>query len=114
MSRGGWVRRGLRVHARDRRDLPEEGGRLQLHVVETWPYPGYVQIGTVKWDRPFHAQYQPPTSLEVFYGMIQQQVCEAGGEVVIAQANGLGMYVYGIVLRRADAPAGTWPPPPPR
>ena len=88
-----------------------------FHLVDAWPYPGYHQIGVVEYDGSFGSS--PTTDHGEFWNQIQAEVCRGGGEVVIAQINGLGWYVRGIVLARVPGappaqpgtPAAAPPPP---
>lgn len=74
-----------------------------LFVVDEWPYAGYGQIGVVESGTRVRSRGE-------FYRAIQNQVCQAGGDVVVCQINGDGYYLRGIVLRKMDAP-GVMPQP---
>jgi hypothetical protein len=67
-----------------------------IHVVNTWGYPGYVQIGFVEWD----GKVGVARTLEEFYQEAQEPVCKAGGDVLLAQPSPDGKYVRGIVLKQ--------------
>ena len=77
-----------------------------FHVVEHWPYPGYEEVGVLEVAKGLG----PARDYNEFWHDVRSLVCEAGGEVVIPQINGLGWYMRGIVLRRQP---GTVPPPAP-
>jgi hypothetical protein len=42
-----------------------------------------------------------------FKTQVQLQVCQAGGDLVVPQINGLGLYVRGIVYAKAPEPPAT-------
>ncbi len=75
---------------------PPKPDDCNYHLVSAWDEPGYEEIGVVEVDHG-----RPATSYNKFWHDIRTEVCRAGGEVVIAQINGVGWYVRGIVLRRS-------------
>lgn len=87
---------------------PAKPSDCNLYVVDSWSYPGYVEIGIVEptgggSGYPVGSGSGYARTQGDFYKMIRKPVCEAGGDVVVSQVNGLGVYIRGIVLRKVDA-----------
>jgi hypothetical protein len=76
-------------------------------VLTTSPAEEYVELGVID------VTQNPPTGIEGFQKMAAPYVCKAGGDAVIAFANGNGVYIKGTVLKRVDATARAPQPPPP-
>jgi hypothetical protein len=62
-----------------------------------------VEIGIVEWD----GSVGVARTIDDFYREAQATVCEAGGDVVIAQPNASGKYVRGIVLKQVSPSQST-------
>jgi hypothetical protein len=45
------------------------------------------------------------TTLPAFKAAVAEQVCAAGGELLVGQVNGSGIYVHGLVYRKIVAAA---------
>jgi hypothetical protein len=54
----------------------------------------YVELGVLEYLRT------PPRRIDEFKEMIYDQVCAAGGDVVVGEINGFGYYVRGIVFKK--------------
>lgn len=79
-------------------------------------------IATTKVDRPYKevgildSQDNPPSNAADFKERVRRQVCEAGGDAVVAEVSGHGYYIRGTVLRFTEgepAAAATTAPPAP-
>jgi hypothetical protein len=68
-------------------------------VVNVAPEKGYSELGVLDFDFGIAIG-----AVDTFKTKIQKQVCQAGGDLVVAQINGDGCYVRGIVFvkERAD------------
>jgi hypothetical protein len=77
--------------------IPPKPADCALHVVSSWAYPGYVEIGEVV----FQGAVFGTRSLEEFYGNVREDVCEAGGDVVVAHFNGGGWIYRATVLKQS-------------
>ena len=60
---------------------------------------GYAEIGV------FELGSDSSHRIEDFKKKIHDQVCTAGGDLVVAEINGFGYYVRGIVLKKTGAQA---------
>jgi hypothetical protein len=78
-----------------------------VQVLTTTPAEPYVEIGVID------VTAQAPTTIERFRKMATPHVCKAGGDAVIALANGAGYYIKGTVLKRAPESVSAAPQPPP-
>lgn len=85
-----------------------KGDGCPVQVLTTTPAEAYVELGVI--DVTAYA----PTNVEGFKKMATPYVCKAGGDAVIAFANGNGYYIKGTVLKSAadSGPAAPQPPPP--
>jgi hypothetical protein len=57
-----------------------------------------VELGVLEYERT------PPHQIAKLKEMIHDQVCQAGGELVVGQINGFGYYVRAIVFRHVAPP----------
>lgn len=55
---------------------------------------GYVEIGVLE------VRHHPPRDITRFKEEIYDQVCAAGGDVVVGEINGYGFYMRGIVFKK--------------
>jgi hypothetical protein len=69
----------------------------QFRVVNVLPETGYRELGVLD------AAGIVADKIDAFKVKIQQQVCEAGGDLVVAEINGYGDYVRGVVFVKASA-----------
>jgi hypothetical protein len=70
-------------------------------------------VAVTKVDRPYKevgildSQQAPPQNAADFKERVRAQVCQAGGDAVIAEVSGLGYYIRGTIVRfTEEAPAG--------
>jgi hypothetical protein len=54
----------------------------------------YVELGVLEWRRV------PPHRIDEFKSWIFDDVCAAGGDLVVGEINGAGVYVRGIVFKK--------------
>jgi hypothetical protein len=67
-----------------------------FRVVNVAPQQGYNELGVLDYDSGDVA-----TKIDEFKTKIHAQVCQAGGDLVVAEINGFGSYVRGIVFVKA-------------
>jgi hypothetical protein len=65
-----------------------------VEVVTSQPQKAYEEIGTLK-----HYNGTPPKNTDGFKKAVAKQVCQAGADAVIAQANDKGELVNGTVIK---------------
>jgi hypothetical protein len=66
------------------------------------PADGFVEVGTVDIvGVTGFGSYPYATSLDEFKAQIEKQVCEAGGDAVVANKNGFRSYLQAVVLKSA-------------
>lgn len=70
----------------------------------------YLELGVVELKRDF----QFARNIEKFKDVIGDQVCEAGGDLVVGQINGAGVYVRGVVFKRKAKEKKRHEPAPPQ
>ena len=68
------------------------GCKFELHT--STPTQGYEEIGTLK-----HYNGDPPKDTEKFRKAVAEQVCEVGGDAVIATADAKGLYTTGSIIK---------------
>jgi phage terminase large subunit-like protein len=61
---------------------------------------GYEEVGIFSSTSPGYRAQTP----EEFSGLIRKDVCQAGGDAVVAEVNSGGGYVRGILFRKATTP----------
>jgi hypothetical protein len=69
-----------------------KGCKFDMHATE--PSEGYEEIGTLQ-----HYNGTPPKDLEKMKKAVSEQVCELGGDAVIATQNEKGQFTKGMVVR---------------
>lgn len=90
---------------------PSRGEHCGFHVLTAMPAGQFVEIGTIDVD---HGSYGTNTfrTLDAFKEHIRPHVCQAGGDVAVALANGEGMYIKATVLKAKAATAEAQVSPP--
>jgi hypothetical protein len=74
--------------------LTQKPDTCDFQVLSMAPETGYEEIATLA------PKYGPVRlSADEFKAAIRKDVCALGGDAVVAQVNGLGSYVRGVVLR---------------
>lgn len=92
------------THTGQRHQPKEEDCPIQ--VFTALPSPEYAEIGVIDVNQ------FPPTDIQRFKKMATPHVCKAGGDAVLAFANGNGLYIKGTVLKRVAIYGPAQPPPP--
>jgi hypothetical protein len=68
-----------------------------FRVVNVVPEKGYSELGVLEFNGGNAA-----TKVEAFREKVQEEVCRAGGDLVVPQINGYGVYVRAIVFKKAS------------
>lgn len=77
----------------------------QFQVFTTPPGYGFIEIGTI--DMELNG-FSSPRSIAALIEDVRPHVCQAGGDAVVAYANGYGIYIKASVLKAVANPI---PPP---
>lgn len=85
---------------------PPKPADCRFDVLTLMPAEGVTEIGTVDIE-PGQGGVNTHSRLDSFKREIAPHVCQAGGDVAVAQANGLGWYIKATVLKRTGAPAAS-------
>lgn len=81
----------------------------KYRLLTTVPAERYMELAVIDVDAAY-----APKNMATFGKKIAPKVCEAGGDAVIARANGNGQWIKATVLKRLpDAPPPPQPPMPP-
>ncbi len=86
--------------------FPPREPQCGFYVFTTSPWGPFVEIGVLD-IHPAEA----PSDMDSLRRMIQQQVCSAGGDAIVAFANGRGEYIKATILKQVAAAAPAPPPP---
>jgi len=78
---------------------PPRPANCEFQVLTAAPAGDYAEVGTLD----VTAAYTDTNKLSDFKKLITPRVCEAGGDTVIALANGLGHYIKATVLKSGAA-----------
>jgi hypothetical protein len=78
----------------DRRLSPKQQN-CAFKISNTVPKEGYEEIGIVDISHPENIR-----SVEDFKNLVREQVCSAGGDLVVGEINGMGWYVRGTVFSK--------------
>lgn len=73
-------------------------------LVTAMPVDGVTEVGTVDVE-PGMWGGNVYTTLGDVRPVLAPHVCKAGGDIAVAQANGLGVYIKATILKRTGAPA---------
>ncbi len=74
--------------------FPARAADCEFKVQSTTPNPEeYLELGTIN-------GCQGTSELGRYKTIIQPQVCAAGGDLVVGQVNGYGIYCLGVVFRK--------------
>ncbi|MFY2561204.1 hypothetical protein ACN469_26625 [Corallococcus terminator] len=71
----------------------------QVDLFTTRPEGSFVELGVLE------NRYVPRSTANEFVEAVRSQVCEAGGDAVLAEVNGFGNYIRGTVIRFKQAEA---------
>ena len=85
---------------------PARPANCNFQVLTTAPAGGFVEIGTVDVN-PGPYGINVFRDVAAFKTHVQPYVCRAGGDAVVAHANGYGMYIKGSILKSTGVAAGS-------
>ncbi len=75
-----------------------------FRVAVTLPDTSYEEIGVLDWDYDAPAYGYYISKLETFKHKVAKDVCKASGDLVVAEMNGDGLYIRGIVFKKRPEP----------
>jgi hypothetical protein len=84
--------------------VPSRGEHCDFQVLTAMPAGSFVELGTVDVEPGGYGAHVYKT-LDDFKQNIEPYVCEAGGDVAVAMANGLGWYLKATILKAKPAAA---------
>jgi hypothetical protein len=83
---------------------PSKPANCNFQALTTSPAGGFVEVGTVDVN-PGPYGINVYRDIAKFKTHVQPYVCQAGGDAVVAHANGYGMYIKGSILKSTGAAA---------